>query len=69
MYREPMPLQAGELPADLLARVVERPQSDPTFGEALVHGAENSNESAEFVVAQARVELATPAFSVRCSTN
>jgi hypothetical protein len=69
VYREPMRLQPGELPPDLLARIVERLQSDPTFGEALLRDAENPSDRAGFVVAQARIELATPAFSVRCSTN
>ena len=60
-----MPLEAGELPPELRARIVargERLQSDPTFGEALAREAKNANDSAHIVVAQARVELATPHF-------
>jgi len=54
-----------------------RPYTAPGFDEAAVSSldgvestAEDESDSDDFeVVAQARVELATPAFSVRCSTN
>jgi integrase len=69
VYREPMQLEAGEVPADFLARIAESPHGPLTFGESLVRDAENSSDREELMVAQARVELATPAFSVRCSTN
>ncbi len=32
MYAAPLVLQAGEVPADLLARLPKRPESDPTWG-------------------------------------
>ena len=54
-----------------------RPYTAPGYDEAVFSklggvepSAESESGSDDFeVVAQARVELATPAFSVRCSTN
>jgi hypothetical protein len=69
VYRDPMPLEPGEVPADLIARAAERPQSDLTDGFAWESEIEKLRDLAGLVVAQARIELATPAFSVRCSTN
>jgi len=70
VYRDPMKLAPGEVPADLLARIVEeRPHSDPTLEEACDSEIEKVSDLEGLVVAQARIELATPAFSVRCSTN
>jgi integrase len=69
VYREPMALLPGELPPDLLARIAESQESPNTLGLGLVRDSENPSDRAELMVAQARVELATPAFSVRCSTD
>ena len=54
---------------DLIARAAERSQSDTTDGFAWEREIEKLRNLAGLVVAQARIELATPAFSVRCSTN
>lgn len=64
-----MPLEAGEVPADLIARASEWSQSGPTPELSWRDEIEKLSNLAGLVVAQARVELATPAFSVRCSTN
>jgi len=69
VYRDPMPLEAGEVPADLIARASEWSQSGPTPEFSWRDEIEKLSNLAGLVVAQARVELATPAFSVRCSTN
>jgi hypothetical protein len=67
-YREPLRPEAGELPPDLLARVAESHQSPITSRADFVRDSDNASDSADFVVAQARVELATPAFSGRART-
>jgi integrase len=68
-YREPMSLLPGEVPADLIARVIESPQSPLNADSREWIVRDNSAEYGEFLVAQGRIELPTPAFSVRCSTN
>ncbi len=69
VYREAMALEAGEVPADIIARASESPQAHPSEPPSWKREIGKLNDLAGLVVAQARVELATPAFSVRCSTN
>jgi len=69
LYREPMPLLPGELPADLLARVIESPQSPLSLDSGAMLVREEASDYGDLLVAQGRIELPTPAFSVRCSTN
>ena len=64
LYREPMPLLPGEVPADLLARVTESTQSPLSLDSGAKLVREAPSVYGELVVAHGRIELPTPAFSV-----
>ena len=70
IYRLPLTLEPGEVPADLIARAAaESPQIHPSWPSDETDDREIQSVVGGLMVAQARIELATPAFSVRCSTN
>ncbi len=62
LYHEALTLEPGEVPPDLLARLQSH-QSPTSSLPAVVHEDEIRLRDEHLMVAQARIELATPAFS------
>ncbi len=69
VYRDPMPLEEGEVPADLVARAAEWHQGGTTQWQGWEREIEKLFDLAEIVEPTAGVEPATYALRMRCSTS